>query len=403
MLDLMWMSRPLGAMTSEREDIRRKTHGWIETLAARAEETDALGELTPETVLDIKALGLAQILQPKRYGGAAAPLIAMADVMIPTAAASGATAWALAQYIMHDFMLARWPEEAQARIWDDTPDALVAGILIPRLGRAERVQGGYRLSGRWPLVSGVNTSDWCMLSAFAPGADGAPVPHYFMAPTAEVTILETWTAFGLKGSASNDVEVQDLFIPDFMVSSDDHLKGQDHPGLTLHEQPMYRLPLYMCFGSLLSSAVVGMAEAMLSAYGERHRAGLGSMTGQESLDQGVNHLKVAEATAALRAAQSLLAADCDEMMALAEAGVTPSELSRSGYRSNAAFAGKLATQAATILWDLGGARGSYEPNPIGRAWRDISVAGRHMTQKWDLNGIEYGRAAMGLALTNPSL
>jgi 3-hydroxy-9,10-secoandrosta-1,3,5(10)-triene-9,17-dione monooxygenase len=181
------------------------------------------------------------------------------------------------------------------------------------------------------------------------------------------------------------------------------MKGQEHPGLALHEQPMYRLPLYMCFGSLLSSAVVGMAEAMLSAYGERYRAGLKSMTGQESLDQSVNHLKVAEASAALRAAQSLLAADCEEMMALAEAGVTPSDLSRSSYRSNAAFAGKLATQAATIVWDLAGARGAYEPNPIGRAWRDISVAGRHMTQKWDLNGIEHGRAAMGLALTNPSL
>jgi 3-hydroxy-9,10-secoandrosta-1,3,5(10)-triene-9,17-dione monooxygenase len=403
MLDLMWTDRPLGRMTASREAIRARTHGWAPTLAARAEDTDARRELPPETVVDIKALGLARILQPKRYGGEAAPVIALADVMIPTAAASGATAWALAQYIMHNFMIARWPQEAQDRIWGEAPDALVAGILIPRLGQVERVQGGYSLSGRWPLVTGVNTADWCMLSAFVPDPDGAAIAHYFMVPTAEVTIIDTWNALGLKGSASNDVAVKDLFVPDFMVSSDAHMKGQPHPGLALHPEPIYRLPVYMCFGSLLSSAVVGMAEAMLSAYLARNRQGLGSMTGEESLDQSVNHLKVAEATACLRAAQSLLACDCDEMMDYAEAGQIPEEARRSGYRRDAAFAGKLATQAATLLWDLSGARGAYEPNPIGRAWRDLSVAGRHLTQKWEQNGIEAGRSAMGLPLTNPSL
>ncbi len=399
----MWSARPLGRMTPEREVIRAKVQGWIGSVAERAEAIDALGEPTAETVAEIKALGLAQILQPTRYGGAAAPLIAMADVMIPVAAASGATAWALAQYIMHDFMLARWAPEAQERIWGQTPDALVAGIFIPRLGRAQTVEGGYRLSGRWPLVSGVNTSQWCMLSAYAPGPDGAPMPHYFVAPVAELTILKTWTALGLKGSASNDVEADDLFIPDVMVQSDACLKGQPHPGLALHAEPMYRLPVYMCFGSLLSSAVVGMAEAMLSAVMQRRRIGPTSMTGQDSQDQSIDQLKIAEATASIRAAQSLLAADCDEMMAMAEAGLTPPDLWRSGYRSNAAFAGKLATQAAAVLWDLSGSRGSYEPNPIGRAWRDIAVAGRHMTQKWDFNGVELGRAAMGLPLLNPSL
>lgn len=403
MLDLIWTERPLGRTTTEREDIQAKMADWAPKVAGRAEETDNLGYLPAATVSEIKSLGLAQIIQPKRYGGAAAPLITMTDVMIPTAAASGSTAWALAQYIMHNFMIARFPQACQDRIWGDMPDALVSGILIPGLGKAERAQGGYILSGRWPLVTGVDTSEWVMLSAFAPGADGSKTAHYFMVPTADVTILPTWTSLGLRGSASNDVEVKEIFVPDFMVSSDDHMKGQPHPGLEMHEEAMYRLPVYMCFGNLMTSAVIGIVESMLSAYMERDRQGLRSMTRQDAPDQAVNNLKVGEIFASLRAAEGLLARNAEEIHDYADAATTPGESKRAGFRCDAAFAGKLAFEAAGLVWDLSGARGCYEPNPIGRAWRDLAVASRHMTQKWDLNSMEFGRSVRGLPLTNPSL
>ena len=57
------------------------------------------------------------------------------------------------------------------------PACLVSGIFIPACGRGRRVEGGYVLSGRWPLVSGVNTSDWCLFAAFTEedGVDVAPL------------------------------------------------------------------------------------------------------------------------------------------------------------------------------------------------------------------------------------
>lgn len=402
MTDLIWTTRPPGAMTEARAAILAKAIDFAARVAPRAEETDALRRLPDATVADIKASGLARIMQPAHFGGDAAPPIAMVDVLLPIAAASGATAWSLAQYISHNYMVARWPEAGQRRVWSETPEALISGILIPRLGNAERVAGGYRLSGRWPLVTGSNTSDWCMLSAMVTKS-GVPHPHYFLVPIAEVTILDTWHAVGLKGSASNDVEVRDLFVPDMLVSNDDHLKGGPHAGSALHPSPIFALPAFMTFGTLLTSAVIGMVEAMLAAFLDRDRAGLRSMTGQEIGDQAVSHLKVAEATACLRAAQALIASDCDDMVAVAESGIAPDDARRTGYRSSAAFAGKLANDAAALLWDLSGARGVYHPNAIGRAWGDLTVAGRHMTQKWDLNGIEHGRVLRGLPMTNMSL
>ncbi len=400
-MDLLWTRRPPGRMTPDRPGRVTTAVAWAASLADRAEETDRLRGLPPETVAEIRANGLARIMQPALFGGAQASPLSMVDVLLPVAAASGATAWVLAQYISHNFMLARWPVEAQHRVWAQ-PDTLISGIFIPRLGRATRTAGGYRLSGRWPLVTGANTSQWCILTALVEG-DDRPLAHYFVVPTDALAIADNWHATGLKGSASHDVEVRDLFVEDMMVSHDDALKGGPHPGLALHDAPVFKMPTYMTFGILLTAAVLGMAEAMLAACLARDRAGLGSMTGQEMADQAVNHLKVAQATASLRAAEAMIAADCDAMMEDADSGRPADDMARTAYRSNAAFASRLATDAATLCWDMAGARGVYEPNPIARAWRDLHVTGRHVTQKWDFNGIEHGRVLRGLPMTNPSL
>jgi 3-hydroxy-9,10-secoandrosta-1,3,5(10)-triene-9,17-dione monooxygenase len=388
-------------MTADRAPRIEAARRWADDLTERAEETDALRGLPALTAAEIRANGLARIMQPALFGGAQATPISMIDVLLPVAAVSGATAWILAQYISHNFMLARWPVEAQHRVWAE-PDTLISGIFIPRLGRAAKVTDGYRLSGRWPLVTGANTSQWCILTAMVEG-DAHNLAHYFVVPTDALTIADNWHASGLKGSASHDVEVRDLFVEEMMVSNDDALKGGPHPGLALHDAPIFAIPTYMTFGILLTGAVIGMAEGMLAACLARDRDGLRSMTGQDLGDQAVNHLKMAEATASLRAAEAMIAADCDRMMDDAQAGRPADEMRRTGYRSNAAFASRLATQAASLCWDMAGARGVYEPNPIARAWRDIHVAARHITQKWDFNGIEHGRVLRGLPMTNPSL
>ena len=122
---------------------------------------------------------MARILQPARYGGVEAPLESMVDV-VPIGSACSATSWCLARYIMHNYMIARWPKEAQDAIWIEKPDALVSGILIPLLGKAKRVDGVAKLTGRWPIVTGVSGADWCVLSGMMEALDGGPaVESYF--------------------------------------------------------------------------------------------------------------------------------------------------------------------------------------------------------------------------------
>jgi 3-hydroxy-9,10-secoandrosta-1,3,5(10)-triene-9,17-dione monooxygenase len=131
-----------------REELVNRAEALIPTLRARAAEADALRQLPAQTARDLKASGIARILQPARYGGCEAPFAGMVDILRTIARGCGSTAWCLAQYIGHNFMVAQWPPPAQEAVWRDAPDNLVSGILIPLLGRATKVAEGYRLTGQ---------------------------------------------------------------------------------------------------------------------------------------------------------------------------------------------------------------------------------------------------------------
>jgi 3-hydroxy-9,10-secoandrosta-1,3,5(10)-triene-9,17-dione monooxygenase len=384
-------------------DIIRRAEQLIPVLRGRADAAERLRRMPDETCADLRRTSVARILQPARYGGAEADLAAMVDVLIPISAGCGSTGWCLAQYVMHNYMLARWPMEAQEQVWRPAPDCLISGILIPKLGRARAAGGGYTLTGKWPFVSGVDTSDWCILSGLVERAGAPPEERYFVVPTTAVEILDTWHSIGLRASASNDVRVAELFVPEHMTLPIEHLKGGPFPGRAVNPAPLFRPPVYMTFGVLLASAVLGMAEFMFEEYLAQSRNRSALMSGLEVGSYASHHIKLGEVSASLQAAEALLRADCAEIMEIGVADRPATDIERSNYRCNAAFAGQLAFTAARIVWDLVGARGAYAANPLARTFQDICVASRHVTQNWDINATEHGRARLRMPLTNPSL
>jgi 3-hydroxy-9,10-secoandrosta-1,3,5(10)-triene-9,17-dione monooxygenase len=262
------------------------------------------------------------------------------------------------QHLTHNFMLSQWPDQGQHDIWADDPTRLVSGIFIPACGFARRVDGGYVLSGRWPLVSGVNTSDWCLFAPNVDDDDGSDLHRYFALPRAEIEIVDTWQAVGLKGSASNDVVVSDVFVPAHRALSLKHLKGGPTPGNAINASPLYRTPSYCIFGVYISAACLGIAEAGLELYLEGARRRLALVSGRKVGSYPTQQVKVAEASAALVAARQLLLAICDEAGGLAERDVLPDDEQRARFRSHAAFAGRLAARAVELLWDAFRARRS---------------------------------------------
>ncbi len=388
-----------------REALVRKAEELVPILRQRARHTDEIRRLPDDTRHDLRASGVARILQPSRYGGCEAHLSGMVDILTTIGRGCGSTAWCLAQYIGHNFMVAQWPERAQEDVWKTSPQNLLSGILIPLLGNARRVRGGYVLSGQFPFVSGVTTCDWCLFAGMVEnGPGGKPEERYFILPQGKFEILDTWDTIGLRGSASHDVKADNVFIPTHMTLPIKHLKGGDKsPGRKVNQGVLYRSPSYMTFGILISSASVGIADGIVRDYVEQVKSRVALMSGQGLKDQVLQHTKISEATIAVEAAKALLYRNCDEIMRILGAGDLPTHEQRTKYRAAGAYAGKLAFQAANLIWDAGGGRGVYMNNPIARAYRDMCTATRHFTHSWDVNGATHGRVRVGLPLDNPAL
>ncbi len=386
------------------EELVRRARALTPVLRERAGETETLRRLPDATRDDIKRTGIHRVLQPARFGGPEAGFRGAVDILTAVGQGCGSTAWVLAQNIAHNFMLTQWPDEAQQAVWGEKPDAMLSGILISGIGRARKVAGGYVLSGRWPWLSGVDVCDWALFTAFVPNARGEQEDRHFVIPRAQFTIHDTWHAMGLKGSSSNDVSVDEVFIPEHMSVTVEDLKGGDtSPGSALNTATMFRSPSYAMFGMVIGSAALGIAEEAVAFYLAHARKRVAAMSGGALASYTTQHVKVAQAATEVAAARLLMYAVCDEAMAILDSGRQPDAEERTRFRCAAAFAGRLATEAVNIVWDAGGGAGIYESNPMSRLFRDASAANRHITQSWDANAAAHGRVLLGLPIDNPSL
>ncbi|MBN9030213.1 MAG: hypothetical protein J0I23_10420 [Rhizobiales bacterium] len=383
------------------EELIRRSEELAPALRKRAAETQALRQPPEATRLDVKRVGIHRLFQPARFGGADAPFRAAVDVMRPLGQACGSTAWAIVQNISHNSMMCRWPEQAQEDVWREDPAALLSGILIPNLGKARRVDGGYILSGRWPFVSGVSLADWAIFTAFTPGPNGEEEDRHFLVPKKDYQILDTWHAIGLKGSASHDVVLEEAFVPEHRTTTVDTMRARKP--LFATEAINMRAPLYCMFGVYIGGTALGIAEGAVNTYLEQARSRVSRVSAKAVSDFPTQQVKIAEALSCLRAARLLIYGACEEMTDILESDRLPTEEERARCRAEATFAGQLATRAVNVVWDAAGGGAIYERNPLSRYFADMSAANRHITQNWDVSAISHGRTVLGLPLDNPTL
>src|ERR1700722_6088685 len=190
----------------------------IPKLLDRAAGTEELRRLPPETERDLHDTGLFRIVQPKRVGGSEFDYVALVDCADAPGQGDASAAWNFANLSSHHWMLAMFDKRAQDLVWNKDVNALIASSFIFPAGRARKVDGGYVLSGSWPFSSGVDSSDWNMLASVVSSDDEADGIEYrvFLLNKSDYTIKDTWNATGLRGTGSNDVEVNDAFVPETM-------------------------------------------------------------------------------------------------------------------------------------------------------------------------------------------
>jgi 3-hydroxy-9,10-secoandrosta-1,3,5(10)-triene-9,17-dione monooxygenase len=367
-------------------------------LRERAEATEQLRRMPDDIEQALHDSGLFRVMQPARVGGNELGIGILVDAAAELAKGCASSAWNFANYASHHWMLGMYAKEAQDRVWDDAPDALIASGLSLS-GTAEHVAGGYRLSGRWPFSSGVDNSQWNMLGGRVE-ADG---PRLFLLPASDYTIVDTWQAAGLCGTGSKDVTVDDAFVPEALALPMSAFRGGPTPGAAVNAGPLYRLPLMALAPYVLGGVAVGVALGAVESFVQETRQRVGLYFGGNMAERQVIQLKLAEAAAKAEMARLSLRTRCAEAMAEAEAGILPELARKVVYRRDGAFAVRLATEAVTTLFGVTGASGLYHSHPMQRALRDAHAIASHIHLNFDVGGTMYGRVALGLDLDGPPL
>lgn len=388
-----------------RDALVERARALVPTLKSRAAECEELRSVPAETMRDFAKAGCHRIIQPSRFGGAEAPLNAIVDIQSTITSGCGSSGWVHGQNVIHNFMVAAWPKEGQDDVWGAKPEAFLSGILIAGLGRAKKVKGGWRLSGRWPFVSGVSVCDWCLFSAFAESEGSAAEPEtwQFILPQGSFEIIDTWRAIGLRGTCSHDVKVDDVFVPDHRALPLEGSRGGDSPGSAVNRAAIYRAPSYALFSIVQGSSSLGMAQGTFDAYLEQARKRASLVSGKSVADYGNTHIKLGEAAASLDGARTILINAANLAQGIAEAGRVPTMVERTRFRRDGAFAGRLCMRAVELVLELAGGSGIYDSNPISRGYRDLRSANTHISQNWDVNASNWGRAALGLPVPDNSL
>jgi len=348
-------------------------------------------------------LGEAQLLgliRPQRFGGLGLGPDSVLRVASILGQGDGSTAWVYVVLTSHDHLVGLYPKSVHEAVWTSKHPAC-ASSYIPT-GGAVRVEGGYRVSGKWSFCSGIDHSDWLIVGAITSASAAAPMGlHILLLPKSDVEVIDDWNVFGLAGTGSKSVQVNDQFVPDIRVLRNDDVMAGQTPGAAVHSSPLYRSSIWPLFGfSILAPStgiVRGAYEALVTEATERLRVGEPAFTAKKIPLQ----MRLAEVGACLDAAELLFQRGLEETSGRIMRGEPLTPQLRVRNRRDQAYVGRLCRQAMDLLMGATGGRGIREENSVQRALRDVYAISAHPASSWDSASTNFGSVITGGPITEP--
>jgi alkylation response protein AidB-like acyl-CoA dehydrogenase len=355
---------PLGAVRSLTEWIRAECHDIDTTRRVPAAVVDALREAE-----------VFRLLAPVELGGREVDPVTFLEVVEATSHADGSVGWCVligGCYATFGGML---PPDGARTIYGD-PDTISAGAFRPA-GVAAEVEGGYRISGRWPLASGSSHANWyvggCVIQrAGEPvtGPTGAPLVRELFFPGAVTEIVDTWDSTGLRGTASHDYAVDDVFVPESHT-----MWFQEPPAV---DRSLYRMPPVAMFATFIGAVPLGIARHAIDEFVNVATTKTPELSLTVLADKPVVHDRLGRADVLVAAGRRYLAETLDDLWTRVQDGHAPTMADRGALWQAAAHAAHSALEAIGMLYTAAGATGVYATSPLDRCLRDARTAVQHI-------------------------
>lgn len=360
-------------------DVRARIEAAMPILAEESLACDSLGKLTPKTYEILRDSGIIRIFQPKKYGGLEGDPVEFARLIMDLAANAPSAGWVCGVVGLHSFEFAQTDPRLQDEVWGKDVDTWTASPYA-MLGKATPVEGGWRLTGRWPFSSGTDNCDWAVVGVMTeaePGSGEFTVPHHFIMPRSDYQIhQDSWDTMGLRGTGSKDIEAKDVFVPDYRVLNVQKLNARDYHRANQPESRLYEVPFDYLFPGVISASTIGIAEGVVRRYQE-YAAERVNRGGIKSIDNPYQMAALGSALADIEASRLQLLDGLQKAYDIAMAGGTVPNALQHEARRNQVRAVRRAADAARAVFDTVGGNVARTSSPIQRFYRDVSVAMCH--------------------------
>lgn len=375
------------------DDVLERSATLSVSLGDRAGESEQLRRLPTATMEDLERLDLLRMVVPTSLGGHGMGFDTLAHSTRLLGHGCTASAWTISFLVMHNFMLAKFPAAAREELFPaERPWSLVPAPLAPT-GRAEVVDGGYRVTGRWEWATGVHHSDWIMVNTIQ--TEPELMARFVLVPTADAVVDDVWHTSGMRATGSDTVRLDDVFVPEHRT-----LRGADMMmgGEAIAGDGMSRLPVPQVLALVASAPALGAAEAAVELYRARiAERVLAYSFGERAIDQSAAHMRLGQVISDLDGLRSRWDAAVDELSSYAGVGEVPLER-RMALRLTAAATVRGARSIVNAIAEGAGASVYLSTSPFQRFQRDLEVLKGHVIFDWDRTVELAGRVALGLPL-----
>ena len=388
-------------MQKSAEEVLAKVRALAPEIRERAAETEAGRRMPPDLIDKLRSTGVFRMFTPRSHGGLELDISEGLAAIAETARADGAAGWAVMIGSAAGLLFSRLPRATFDRIYEGGPDLIQAGLAGAPRGRAEAVDGGFRVSGSWPFSSGCQHADWiiglCVVTKDdqplpGPVENGPPQTRIVVLPADAWTIEDTWSVSGLKGTGSHTTVLKEAFVPleqTFELGGPSCLEG----------------PLYAGIGPWIplmhSAFAVGLAQGSVEDLAALAGTGHQQLFARASMQQSpIFQYELGQIDADLTAAQALLKTTVDGHWA----GALEDRLGEPEVMDRSLQTGIWVTTAcvgvASACYTVGGGVALYDSSSLQRRMRDMHAAAQHaVVQRQTYQRL--GAARLGLGPGTP--
>jgi 3-hydroxy-9,10-secoandrosta-1,3,5(10)-triene-9,17-dione monooxygenase len=350
----------------------------LPTFRERADETERLRVVPEASIKELEETGFFKLLQPKRFDGLESDPIDFYTAVRDIASACGSTGWVSSVVGVHPWQVALFSDEAQQAVWGSDTSTRLSSSYAPT-GKAVVADGGFQLSGKWSFSSGCDHCQWVLLGGLVFNAEDQVVDfRTFMVPRENYEIIDVWDMVGLRGTGSNDIVVDDVFIPQAFTLSMGDTGRCFGPGQEQNPSELYKLPFHSIFTGTITTPIIGMAkgayEEHVAMQQQRTRA---AYLGEKASLDPFAAVRIARASSEIDAAWALLVNNIREEQVHVSKGEKIPLGTRLKVRRDQVIGSQRAIDAIDSLFEASGGRALTNGTYLQRAWRDAHAGRVH--------------------------